>query len=122
MSEPRAFITGSYAYGDPRPDSDIDLVALVSTGELFWLSKLADVADRATTHSASDEPQSASLRFGKLNLILTDSEALFGAWREGTEELKARKPVTRNEAIAVLRPLREKAYEAEAAASVEARP
>jgi hypothetical protein len=54
------FITGSHAYGTPRPDSDIDLVTLVNPN------------DR-----------------DKLNIIACCSKARFDVWKEGTEKLMA---------------------------------
>ncbi len=87
-----SFITGSHAYGTPRPNSDIDLVVLVSKqdSELLWNSKNED---------------SKSPRFGpKLNLLIfvvEDEGAVlrFEKWRDVTLELMARAPVTREEAV-----------------------
>jgi uncharacterized HAD superfamily protein len=42
-----------------------------------------------------------SLRFGKLNVIVLDAEE-FAAWREATDALIARKPVTKQEAKAFI--------------------
>lgn len=110
MPDNRSFLTGSYAYGTPRPDSDIDLVALVSPGEIHWLAKAAG-DDAHLAKSAPSERNSASLRFGKLNLILVTTEALYDAWRQDTEDLKSRRPVTRDEAVRVLKALCDAASE-----------
>lgn len=73
-----AFITGSRAYGVPRPDSDLDIVVLVNAelGEL--LTQLADpmkVGEKGIT------------RFGNLNLIVTYSQEEFDCWRIATADL-----------------------------------
>lgn len=88
-----SFITGSHAYGTPRPDSDIDLVVLVDDETGYTLAQL------------SDEGQSP-IRFGSLNLILVFSEKEFFAWQGATEDLVNRKKqgekITRDEAIRVI--------------------
>ena len=94
MSATQSFITGSYAYGIPRPESDLDVVMLVMDDPtLIALQALADSADG----SGGD-----SLRFGKLNLIIVASEAEWAQWRTGTQELIKRRPVTRADAVAYL--------------------
>jgi hypothetical protein len=92
----RAFLTGSRAYGIPRYDSDIDLV--IRTEEMQKLSELGEVIE-------SYEGESASIRFGKLNIIACATDRLFNLWFEGTEHLKSRKPVTRDEACTYFREL-----------------
>jgi hypothetical protein len=88
-----AFLTGSRAYGTPRPDSDIDLCVLMSKEDLNELIA-------GNTPAKSDYGKaSASLRFGILNLVCMTSEFDFMAWKVATEELIARKPVTKAEAI-----------------------
>lgn len=85
-----AFVTGSRVYGTPRPDSDIDLcVTGISELDYHLLRENAD------DHKGSGD---GSLVFGRLNLILLDA-AEFEVWREATNELAARKPVTREEAV-----------------------
>jgi hypothetical protein len=83
----RAFITGSHAYGTPEPDSDIDLCVLVDSD-----------ADRFLWGNAA-EGHSGPLRFGKLNLVMFCVKERFTQWRDVTNKLKARAPVTRDEAI-----------------------
>lgn len=85
-----AFLTGSHAYGTPRPDSDIDLCVLMDNiNDLELL--LQHSADRGSTGDG--------LEFGKLNIIAHTNKQAFGAWKAATAELVARKPVTRAEAI-----------------------
>jgi hypothetical protein len=74
-----AFICGSRAYGTPRPDSDVDLVVLVSAADMLKLAELSECANPNIT------------RFGRLNLIPVTSEIEFAAWRLGTEELCRKK-------------------------------
>jgi len=88
-----AFIAGSYAYGTPTEKSDLDLVIL------------ADSTTLALLIAASDEPNinpnypSVSLRFGKLNLLVCTEQSHYDVWQRGVEELRAKAPVTREEAI-----------------------
>lgn len=88
-----AFLTGSQVYGTPTAQSDVDLAVRVSDSDCELLATLAD-----------QEPGSGgmSIRFGNLNLICL-GERSFEAWREATEELIARKPVTRDEAVKVIK-------------------
>lgn len=69
-----AFLTGSRAYGDPGPDSDVDLVVRVDKETAEKLRKLSDNGEYP-------------IRFGKLNLVLCASDQAFGAWRYGTDKL-----------------------------------
>lgn len=46
------------------------------------------------------EQDSASLRFGALNLICITSDRMFEIWAEGTAHLMTKSPVTREQAIA----------------------
>lgn len=94
-----AFITGSHAYGEPRPDSDIDLVIEASDD---LLDELRDIV--------GDEYGSGSLRLlcveedtgQRIDLILVRGPA-FAAWRAATEELSQSAPVSRDEAVLVIR-------------------
>lgn len=93
----RSFITGSRAYG-PRAGlkggkSDVDLVVLVSFKDLELLRSLADsddaekLADSDAGPTAHGPRGSASLRFGKLNLIAVTDPVAFAVWHEGTKKL-----------------------------------
>lgn len=94
-----AFLTGSRAYGTPRPDSDVDLCVLLSHDEL---EALALQAPQSNGEPASGDENDASLRFGRLNIIAMTDPSRFEAWKEATAELVARKPVTRDEAIRLI--------------------
>lgn len=86
----KPFLTGSRAYGQPRPDSDIDLVMLVDENLAYQLAKLSDSGK-------------APIRFGNLNLVFVFSDKEYFAWQGATEELVRRKKegelITREEAI-----------------------
>lgn len=81
----KAFCTGSRVYGEPRQDSDLDLVILVDPFTLNLLQSVAEVDENelATGYAGSF---TACLRFGKLNVLATTEVEYFLAWREGTEE------------------------------------
>ena len=88
----KSFLTGSQVYGKPRNGSDIDLVVLVSESD-------GDILKRM-----SDDPSFRKVTYGQLNLIVLNAEdsedvAKYNIWKDGTEKLIARKPVTREEAI-----------------------
>lgn len=106
----KAFVTGSRAYGTPRPDSDIDLVCLLDEGDRIVFE--ADVNGDAGDGTEQELYESAgviALRFGKLNLLLCLDEDAYRTWEQGTRELRARKPVTRDEAVEHFRALRKAA-------------
>lgn len=91
-----AFLTGSHVYGTPHQDSDVDLVVLIDSDQLDQLlSKNYEPANYGAT--------AASMRFGELNLICLADANEFEAWRQATNQLKARKPVTRDEAVALIK-------------------
>lgn len=99
---PNAFITGSYAYGTPDAESDIDLVVLIDHGETF------NVLSRETENKHGvDHYGNLTMYFGNLNLIVLTDPGMFAVWRRGTEELIARRPVSRQEAVDHLSRLRE---------------
>lgn len=74
-----AFITGSRAYGNPRPDSDIDLVVRMDEATLAIL--------RLLNESGNDNV----IRFGNLNIIPALSDADYAVWVVGTKQLIRRK-------------------------------
>jgi hypothetical protein len=89
----RAFITGSRAYGNPRPNSDVDLVVLVDE----------DTADLLRTASETRGP----VRFGRLNLVVCTTEEQYAVWRLGTSQMKTSlNKYTSKEAKALLDQLR----------------
>ena len=91
-----AFITGSRAYGSPRPDSDIDLVIRCNSTVRAALHAMRD--------NATDD--SPVLRFGRLNIVacLTDDD--YAVWKFGTAALEQKTPVKRNRAISFFKKLR----------------
>jgi hypothetical protein len=105
----RSFLTGSHIYGKPTKKSDIDLVVLVSLEDLKLLKKHADLVIAKHDEgkgSSVPQPKSASLRFGKLNLLALTDEAAFACWKLGTEKLemkmhegKVKTPIKRDEAV-----------------------
>lgn len=96
-----AILTGSRAYGVPTATSDTDVVMLV---DQTTMAVLVGEADEAPEASRSGTPgAAASVRFGKLNLILHTEPEIFDAWRAATAELIARKPVERDEAVKVIK-------------------
>ena len=90
----RAFLTGSRVYGSPTNSSDVDLVVCVTKAELEILRDLAHSQD-----GSGGPDVSASLRFGRLNLITVTDTTDYETWAEGTRRLIERKPVTRDTAV-----------------------
>jgi hypothetical protein len=124
----KALFTGSQVYGNPGPKSDIDIVVLVTEDELAIIARVADSdsrnlskwtelegADYFITQSSvvaergKMSPLTASLRFGKLNLLCVTNEEAFQVWEEGTAELSERAPVTRETAVATFQRLQKAA-------------
>lgn len=96
---PNAILTGSRVYGSPKPNSDVDLVLLMTGPQANALAVFAD-QDPGPKHSQS--ASGFSLRFGRLNLIIETDPVKFEVWVRGTEQLTAMKPVTRSQAVALL--------------------
>jgi hypothetical protein len=100
-----SFVTGSRKYGEPRPDSDIDLVVMVGSADLQRIREAFAAAypDQAAAiwQNASDGgPKRGSFRFGNLNLICVTDSKSFNVWRNGTSGLFARMQRT---GVAVMR-------------------
>ena len=102
-----AFITGSYAYGTPTEESDVDLVILVEQETMRHL--IALFGDENTKGNLADyeDLPTATLRMGKLNLIVACTVKHYRQWQKGTRQLKAQAPVTRDEAKLVFKIIRE---------------
>jgi len=94
--ETPAFITGSQKYGIPNDRSDVDLVVLLSENDLF---QLLDLEDDAMRKQNSYGDALLSLKFGRLNILCTTNVEDYNVWVEGTKELIAQKPVTRDTAV-----------------------
>ena len=94
---PRMFLTGSRVYGTPHNQSDLDVVVQLSKEE--W-ELLLSIGGSTAPASAAEEFPTLSIRFGNLNLICAKNDDWLEAWWRGTQDLIARKPVTRDEAVA----------------------
>ncbi len=73
-----AFVTGSHAYGSPRPDSDVDLVVFVSPTD-------------AEVIRAESDTKAIPIRYGNLNLIITTDQQEYFAWQKFTDDMKAKR-------------------------------
>ncbi len=94
-----SFLTGSYAYGTPTPESDIDVVLFMpDEGDRVILMEESNPGSTGSPNAQGG----LSLRFGRLNLIVCNTPEQLEQWRSGTEALIARRPVTRAEAVAYL--------------------
>jgi predicted nucleotidyltransferase len=102
MDDFRVFLTGSHAYGTPTPKSDIDLVILCSKEEYRKLFHKSDYTQEMTDPYKEGGLDTAPLRFGRLNLICCFSKESYKIWKECTEELKQKAPVTREEAVKLI--------------------
>lgn len=69
-----AFLTGSQVYGKPDKYSDIDLVVYAPG---------LDKVIRKLTKTRKGKP----IVFGKLNLIICETEAEYDVWKDGTYEM-----------------------------------
>lgn len=105
-----AFLTGSRAYGNPREDSDVDLVILTNTASLIALERVSD-PNPPPKQCGDSAYEGRHLVFGKLNLIVTTEPEMYGAWLEGTIKLMEEAPVSRDRAVEVLSELRGSAAE-----------
>lgn len=94
----KSFLTGSRVYGAPKPDSDYDLVVFADADVVRQLRMAAGVK--------TGEP----IRFGVLNLIPVSSEAEYDAWHDATAQCLVKAsvdgPLTRDEAVAIHKPIR----------------
>jgi len=86
MSDTKAFLTGSHAYGTPHEQSDIDLVILCDEETRL---KLRSLANR----------HNGQIRFGGLQVLAFSNEAVFSAWKTINDQLITRKPVERDDAV-----------------------
>lgn len=89
-----SFISGSRSYGTPRSDSDVDLVVLVSPLD-------ADIIRSLAGCNKLDEP----VKFGRLNLILMESELEMAVWYVATEQCRKIAPLDREAAKKVINAL-----------------
>lgn len=93
-------MTGSHAYGNARPDSDVDLVIRIDPRLAEWLKQFSDEKEK--------------LMFGKLNLVCATDDEYYEIWRRGTDLLKSEEvPPTRDQAVKVFKALKEGARKRE---------
>jgi hypothetical protein len=90
----QAFITGSHVYGQPHPDSDIDMVLLCRQPETEDLLV------------ATSDNEEVPVQYGKLNLIICDSHEKYQAWKDAmiqcvTHRVRVNRPLTREEAVKI---------------------
>lgn len=93
-----SFLTGSYAYGTPKPESDIDLVILVTASEANKLAGMI-IQEDAVLQDYYGRTKTHSLRFGKLNLLVCTTKEKYLEWHRGTRLLKQDAPVLRDTAV-----------------------
>lgn len=103
-----AFLTGSQVYGTPTPESDIDLVVFVSPVDLALIIQAYRQAAGEPATANYDGAVTASLKFGKLNLLLETRADRVAIWQLGTSELKAKSPVVRDVAVETFKGLRKR--------------
>lgn len=98
-----AFLTGSRVYGSPRQDSDIDLAVFIPEPDFSQLKRELGFSLTECGADGQQYPEgSAVFRCGKLNLLAFKNELEFKAWKQATDELKTRKPVSREQAAALI--------------------
>jgi hypothetical protein len=96
-----AFITGSEAYGQPNFNSDVDLVIRVDSDTAKRIRCLSDGMKYVPGNT------NPVVRFGRLNLILCETDEEYAVWRLGTTELiKKSTPTAKEQARQVFRELR----------------
>lgn len=82
----KAFITGSQIYGIPSEESDIDLVIFASKDVLDILLPESDLGH-------------APIKFGKLNVIVAETEQQYLAWFEGKRKCLETMALNNNEGL-----------------------
>lgn len=129
--------TGSRRYGTPKPDSDFDWVIRLTSGDERWVTRHADevcsqkvppaaepnidtyfTQPRLGSEYAGCDRLEVALRFGPVNLIVVNNRDQWACWEDGTAELAAEGPVTRDRAVEVFTRLwaeTQQRWEAEAA-------
>lgn len=105
--EKRPFLTGSVVYGYPNKDSDLDLVVRCDATVAQYLRSISALSG---THSEAKESDygtdSTNLHFGKLNIILCETDREYDIWAEGTRMLIDQAPVDRDHSVRLFRELR----------------
>ena len=108
MKKRTPFTTGSHAYGIPTEKSDFDIVMCCSLKERVSLYKRfcfsrneRGIVDDA---SASEDQCLTSFSFYKdnINFIVVDEDN-YDVWYEATQELIEMRPVTREQAVTLIK-------------------
>lgn len=98
----RPFATGSRVYGSPEEEADLDVVMLLDRSTYWLLTDFATKHVNPNNHpSASDEEGHPSFFLGKVNIIPVFEPEIYDAWLKACQLCKAKKPVTRREAIKI---------------------
>ena len=103
----KSFLTGSHVYGRPNSRSDVDLVVQV---DLETALKLRELCDNPGGALDADRVHPTIVRFGKLNLILCETDEQMTAWKAGTVRMmldKSGRPFSKEQALKVFTKLRE---------------
>lgn len=93
------YLTGSRAYGTPRPDSDFDWIYFPTAKDQRAHGEMEKAADSHCEIRGNRTALSHTFRFGPVNLLVAHWWSQWSAWVETTRSLVARKPVTREEAV-----------------------
>lgn len=99
-----AVVTGSRAYGTPRPDSDLDLVVLLAPDDVARVVEALEI--EVPEDKAGQFYPTLQVKLGKLNLIMETDVDRFHVWRKGTRVLKGMAPVTREQAVDTFKAMR----------------
>lgn len=87
-------LTGSRAYGTPRPDSDIDIVICIDTDNSYHVALLQALADK-------QDPDKPGLHVDDVNFIIAMTDEIMKQWVDGTDALLSEAPVSRDRACKV---------------------
>jgi hypothetical protein len=91
LREPKPFLTGSRAYGSPRPDSDTDICALVDQYEMNYLQMRLPVRG-SYNHGVT-------VVMPGYDILLFPNKTDFNCWRDVNDWLIERRPVTKELAV-----------------------
>ena len=87
----KAFLTGSHVYGLPHEASDVDLVI---PGDVDLATRILSLVSEANAGGSGP----CCIQLGQLNLIILPPDVA-EAWKQATDELAIKRPVTRDEAV-----------------------
>jgi predicted nucleotidyltransferase len=82
----KSFITGSHVYGKPHKNSDIDLVIYCDAETEQQLLELSNTGNYP-------------IKFGKLNIIVAETEQQYQAWFEGRRKCLIAKAENNNKGL-----------------------